>query len=394
MKSLQEIPVSGKTVLVRVDFNVPLDEKQTITDDTRIRFVLPTLTYLSENNARVVVCSHLGRPQGKPDPVFSLAPVCRRLGELLEKSVGLLEDCLGDTVSEEIGKMQPGDIVLLENLRFHPGESANDEDFARKLGSLCEVYVNDAFAVSHRRNASVDAVTAHVSLCAAGFLLEKELQAFASALDDPQRPLAGVVGGAKVSSKLAALYNMLNSVDTLIIGGAMANTFLKARGLSVGASKVEDDLLAEAASIMARAEERNIACYLPEDVVVAEKIDPGADCQAVSVDSIPEGFLALDIGPATIRRYTAALAEARTILWNGPMGIFELAPFAGGTRAVARALAESGAYTVVGGGDTVSAVHEAGVAGDISYISTGGGAFLTLMEGRPLPGVAALERCG
>lgn len=393
MKTLNEIDVSGKKVLVRVDFNVPLDDHQIIGDDTRIRFVLPTLAHLLDQGAKVIIGSHLGRPKGKPESALSLKPVARRLEELLNVPVAMADDCVGEAVTGKVDALEPGEILLLENLRFHPGESENDDAFARALGALCDVYVNDAFAVCHRKNASVEAITAHVPVCAAGFLLEKELKAFESALGTPRRPLTAIVGGAKVSSKLAALYNMMDIVDTLIVGGAMANTFLKARGVGVGASKVEDDLLDEAKKIMAEAEARKIGWYLPVDVVVADRIDLQADRFPVAVDAIPDDYLALDIGPDTVRLYNEVLSSAQTILWNGPMGIFEMAPFAAGTQSIAKSLAASDAFSIVGGGDTVAAVHSAGVADNISYISTGGGAFLMLMEGKLLPAVVALEQC-
>ncbi|MDY6904397.1 MAG: phosphoglycerate kinase [Thermodesulfobacteriota bacterium] len=393
MKSLKDITVAGKNVLIRVDFNVPLadeDGEKRITDDTRIRYVVPTLQYLIDQQAKVIVCSHLGRPKGAPDPAFSLKPAAVRLGELLAKPVTITEDCVGGDVRATIEKMQPGDVVVLENLRFHPGEGKNDDDFAASLGALCEVYVNDAFAVSHRSNASVDAITRHVTECAAGFLLEKEIATFQKAMENPERPLAALVGGAKVSSKLGAFYNMIEVVDSLLIGGAMANTFLKAKGMDVGISKTEDDLLEEAAKILEKAAARNVALELPVDVIVAEKIDEQAATSTVPVDRIPAGHMALDIGPETCRQFSDILKNARTVVWNGPMGIFEMPLFAEGTKAMASALAQSSAFTVVGGGDTVSAVHMAEVADKMSYISTGGGAFLELMEGKTLPGVAAL----
>lgn len=393
MKYLKDIDVSDKRVLVRVDFNVPLDDNGKITDDTRIRFALPTLSYLLENGAAVIVCSHLGRPKGGPDPALGLAPVAQRLGELLGRKVRLAGDCVGPDVEALTEKMAPGDILMLENLRFHPGEADNDEEFASKLASLCDVYVNDAFAVCHRKNASVEAVTKFVPVCAAGFLLEKELDAFDRALKKPSRPLVAVVGGAKVSTKLTALYNLVEHVDKLIIGGAMANTFLHARGLKLGKSRVEKDLAEDASRIAQCAKERNVPLLLPADVIVAKSPDPDAKPHSVRVDSIPENTMALDIGPDTRGLFSDALRDAKTIVWNGPMGMFEVDTFADGTNAVAVAIAGSDAFTVVGGGDTVSAVHKAGVSDRLSYISTGGGAFLALMEGKTLPGVAALQRC-
>lgn len=392
MKSLKTIDVAGKRVLVRVDFNVPLDEQKQITDDTRIRLVLPTIKHLMSAGAKIILCSHLGRPKGKPDPAFSLAPTARRLGELLKQPVEMADTCVGPDVAARIGRMVPGGLLMLENLRFHPGEADDDDTFAKALASFCDVYVDDAFAVSHRANASVDAVTKYAPVCAAGFLMEKELDAFGKALENPARPFAAIVGGAKVSSKLPALKHLLQEVDRLIIGGAMANTFLAARGVNVGKSKIEQELIEEARAVMRQASESKVALYLPVDVTVAEAIDPQAARQHVPVERIPANAMALDIGPDTCRLFADALKGVKTIVWNGPMGIFEMEAFAAGTRAVAAAVADSGAFTVVGGGDTVSAVHHAGVADRISYISTGGGAFLELMEGKTLPGVAALDR--
>ncbi|MDY6822967.1 MAG: phosphoglycerate kinase [Thermodesulfobacteriota bacterium] len=397
MKSLKDIAVSDKKVLIRVDFNVPLADdggEKRITDDTRIRYVLPTLNHLIDNNAKVIVCSHLGRPKGEPDPAFSLKPAAARLAELLNRSVPLAESCIGEDAAQKIQAMQPGDVIMLENLRFHPGESRNDDDFARSLGEMGDIYINDAFAVSHRSNASVDAITRHVADCAAGFLLEKEITTFQKAMEKPERPLVAVIGGAKVSSKLGALYNMLEVVDTLLIGGAMANTFLKARGIDLGASRTEDDLLDEASRIMEKAKRNKVALELPSDVVLADKIDEQATTVNAAVDNIPGDRMALDIGQDTCRHFAKIIKDAKTIVWNGPMGIFEMAIFAEGTKSIAAAIAVSSAFTVVGGGDTVSAVHAAGVAEKMSYISTGGGAFLELMEGKTLPGVAALDRTG
>ncbi|MDY6833015.1 MAG: phosphoglycerate kinase [Thermodesulfobacteriota bacterium] len=392
MKSLKDIDVAGKRVLVRVDFNVPLDDQRQITDDTRIRFALPTLEHLTAAGAKTIVCSHLGRPKGKPDPVFGLAPAAARLGELLKRPVKMLDACVGPEVTARVDAMAPGDVVMLENLRFHPGEANNDDVFAKELAGLCDVYVNDAFAVSHRANASVEAITKFAPASVAGFLLEKELSSFARALKKPARPLVAVVGGAKVSSKLTALNNLLAVVDRMIIGGAMANTFLAAKGVNVGKSKIEQELIGEAMSVMQQASEKKVEFFLPVDVIVAEKIDPNADRWPVPADQIPEQAMALDIGPETCRLFADALKDVKTIVWNGPMGIFEMEAFAVGTKAVAAAVADSDAFSVVGGGDTVSAINEAGVADRISYISTGGGAFLELMEGKTLPGVAALER--
>ena len=391
MKTIKEIDISEKRVLFRVDFNVPLDAHQNITDDTRIRSVLPTLRYALDHRARLVVASHLGRPKGQTVPSMSLAPVAKRLGRLLEKDVHMAEDCIGPRVQAQIDAMDPGDVLLLENLRFHAEEEKDDDEFGKALARLCDVYINDAFAVSHRKNASVSAVTRYAECVGAGFLLQTELEYFRRAMADPRRPLVAIVGGAKVSSKLGALENMLRHVDKLLIGGAMANTFLKAAGLAIGKSKVEEELVPTARDIMAHAAERGIRLYLPVDAVVADRLDAEAQIKIVPAQEIPDDWMAMDIGPATSRLYDEVLYDAKTIIWNGPMGVFEADAFSRGTMALVRSVAGSYALTIVGGGDTDVAVHKAGESERISYISTGGGAFLALMEGKTLPAVAALE---
>ncbi|MBI9082543.1 MAG: phosphoglycerate kinase [Desulfobacterales bacterium] len=391
MKSIKDIDIAEKRVLFRVDFNVPLDGHQNITDDTRIRSVIPTLKYALDHRAKVIVASHLGRPKGQVVPEMSLAPVAKRLGRLLEKDVRMAPDCKGPSVAALIDQMTPGDVVLLENLRFHPEEEKDDDLFAKDLAGLCDVFINDAFAVSHRENASVSAITRHAKQSGAGFLLQTELEYFRRAMADPQRPLVAIVGGAKVSSKLGALENMLRRVDKLIIGGAMANTFLKAAGFDMGKSKVEEDLVPNAQAIMTQARERGIRLYLPVDVVVADRFDAKAEVKIVPIQEIPVAWMALDIGPATTLLYAEALYDAKTIIWNGPMGVFEIDAFSRGTMAMVHSVAASHALTIVGGGDTDVAVHKAGESERISYISTGGGAFLALMEGKNLPAVAALE---
>ena len=391
MKTIKDMDISEKRVLFRVDFNVPLDRHQNITDDTRIRSVVPTLKYALDHRAKVIVASHLGRPKGRVVPEMSLAPVAKRLGRLLEKDVRMAPDCKGPEVAAMIDQMVPGDVVLLENLRFHPQEEKDDDGFAQDLAGLCDVYINDAFAVSHRENASVSAVTRHVRQSAAGFLLQTELEYFSRAMAAPQRPLVAIVGGAKVSSKLGALENMLLRVDKLVIGGAMANTFLKAAGFGIGKSKVEEDLVPVALDIMAQARDRGIRFYLPVDAVVADHFDAEAQVKIVPIQEIPDAWMALDIGPATTQLYAEALYDAKTIIWNGPMGVFEIDAFSRGTMAMVRSVAASHALTIVGGGDTDVAVHKAGESERISYISTGGGAFLALMEGKTLPAVAALD---
>lgn len=390
MKTIKDIDFSGQRVFVRVDFNVPLDKNQNITDDTRIRAVLPTLRHILDNGGKLIVGSHLGRPKGKPVPEFSLSPAAKRLGELLEKNVAMASDCIGPDVAKQISEMKPGDAYLLENLRYHAEEQENDDTFAKALADNCDVYVNDAFAVSHRMNASVGAIAKHVPVCAAGFLLQKEIDYFEKAMANPRRPLAAIIGGAKVSSKLKALNNMLQKVDKLIIGGAMANTFLKGMGHDVGKSKVEDDLVETAGQIAKTATERGIKFYLPVDAVAADRLDAAAVAKKIPVHEIPKDWMVLDIGPASALLFSEALYDVQTIIWNGPMGVFETDAFSGGTMSMARAVANSHALSIVGGGDTNAAVHMAGEADRISYISTGGGAFLKLMEGKSLPGVEIL----
>ncbi|MBU0987998.1 MAG: phosphoglycerate kinase [Proteobacteria bacterium] len=391
MKTIKDIDISGKKVFFRVDFNVPMDEHQNITDDARIRAVLPTLKYALDHQAKLIVASHMGRPGGKVVPELSLAPVAKRLGRLLEKKVIMAKDCVGSEVNELLSKMQAGDVVLLENLRFHSGEQKNDDTFAKALAELCEVYVNDAFAVSHRINASVVAITKFVPICAAGFLLQKELDYFKKSIADPMRPLVAIVGGSKVSSKLGALENMLEHVDKFIIGGAMANTFLKCSGHNVGKSRVEDDLKDVACAVMKMAAENGIKFYLPVDVVVASRFDPKAEIKIVPVQEIPPDWMVMDIGPATSLLYSEVLYDAKTIVWNGPMGVFEMDAFSRGTIAMVHSVANSYALSIVGGGDTDVALHKTGEMERITYISTGGGAFLTLLEGKTLPAVAALD---
>jgi phosphoglycerate kinase len=392
MKTIKDVDIAGKRVLFRVDFNVPLDANRQVSDDSRIVAVLPTLAYVLKQNARLILSSHLGRPDGKVIPEMSLAPVAKHLGKLLHTDVKMAPDCIGPDVRALVAAMQPGDVLLLENLRFHPEEQKNDDAFAQALAELGDVYINDAFAVSHRPDASVVAITRHVPVCAAGFLLAKEIDYFDKAMSHPKRPLVAVIGGAKVSGKLGALENMLAHVDKLLIGGAMANTFLKSRGVAVGKSKIEEDLIPVAEAVMKKAREKGIEFLLPVDVVVADRMAPEAETQIVSIQNIPAQSMALDIGPGTSTLYAKALGDAATIIWNGPLGVFEMDAFSRGTLEMAKCLADSGALTIVGGGDTDAAIHKAGVAEKITYISTGGGAFLELLEGKILPGVAALQK--
>lgn len=391
MKTLRDVALAGKKVLVRVDFNVPMNEACEITDDLRIRTVLPTLQYLLAEKARVIICTHMGRPKGQRVEKYSLAPVAAYTAQLLGRPVPLASDCVGPDVASAVAALQPGEILMLENLRFHPQEEKNDPDFSRQLAALADVYVNDAFAVSHRAHASVHGVTRHVNEKAAGFLLQKEMEYFHRSIDNPQRPLVAIVGGAKVSGKLEALQNMLERVDKMIIGGAMANTFLKSLGYQVGSSKVEDDLLTTAADLLHHAREKQVKIYLPVDVIAADRFAPDAVCKQVTIQDIPENWMALDIGPASVICFNEVLADARTIVWNGPMGAFEMAAFARGTMALAHTVASSHALSVTGGGDSNAAITLSGEAENISYMSTGGGAFLELMEGKVLPGIAALD---
>ncbi len=391
MKTIKDIEIGGKRLLIRVDFNVPMDESGSISDDLRIITVLPTLIYAMEQGAKVVLCSHMGRPGGQRVEKYSLAPVAEYLSDLLGKKVVLAPDCVGPEVESLIASMENGDIILLENLRFHSEEQAGDPEFSRTLSAFADVYINNAFAVSHRAHASVVGVTEHVQEKGAGFLLEKELAMFHQSVDNPARPLVAIVGGAKVSGKLGALINMLDKVDGLVIGGAMANTFLKSQGYDVGASLVEDDLLGDARKLLADAAGKNVKVYLPVDVIAADKFSADGVSKQVTIQEIPKGWMALDIGPATVILFKEVLSDARTIIWNGPMGAFEISAYARGTMAVAHALGTSHALTIAGGGDSNAAVKQFGEAENISYMSTGGGAFLMLMEGKELPGVAALE---
>jgi len=391
MKKIQDIDLSGKRVFIRVDVNVPFDQYQNITDDSRIRAVLPTLNYALDHDAKLIIASHKARPEGKVVPIHSLAPVAKRLGRLLKKEIKMATDCIGPEVSELISNMEIGDVILLENLRFHIEEQKNDEAFAKELAALCDVYINNAFAVSHRINASVEAIVKFAKLSGAGFLLQKELDYFEKAMADPSRPLVAIVGGAKVSSKLGAIENMLHHIDKLIIGGAMANTFLTSMGFDLGKSKIESKLVEVAGSVIKMAKEKGTKLYTPVDAVIAQEIDSKASTKIVPVQEIPADWMALDIGPATSLLFSEVLYDSKTIIWNGPMGIFEIDAFSRGTLAMVNAVANSYALSIVGGGDTDVAINRANETERMSYISTGGGAFLALMEGKTLPAVAALE---
>jgi phosphoglycerate kinase len=391
--TVSDINFRGRRVLVRVDFNVPLDERQNITDDRRIRESLPTLRKILGDGGAVIACSHLGRPKKGPDQKYSLRPVARRLQELLGKPVTFAEDCIGPEASNLVGRMKPGDVLLLENLRFHSGEEKNDPEFARKLAAPADIYVNDAFGSAHRAHASTVGVTRYFDQSVAGFLMEKELRFLGSVVTNPSRPFAAILGGAKVSGKIDVLQNLMGKVDVLIIGGGMAFTFAKAKGYAIGASLLEEDRVEMAREIMAKAETSRVKLVFPTDAVVASEISPDAKTQVVPMDQIPDGMKGLDIGPDSIRKFSEVLADARTVLWNGPMGVFECPPFAHGTVAIAKLLAtltDKGAITIVGGGDSAAAVAQAGVEDQLSHISTGGGASLEFLEGKVLPGVAAL----
>ena len=389
IRSVRDLEVSGKRVFVRVDFNVPLEGSR-VADDTRIRAALPTLRLLIEKGARVIVASHLGRPKGA-EAKYTLEPAAHKLAELIGAEVILTDDCIGDGAKKVVADLREGQIACLENLRFHPEEEKNDEAFARELAKLADVYVNDAFGAAHRAHASVAALPRMMRDRAAGLLMEAELSALGRVRGEPERPFVAILGGAKVSDKIAVLEALLAKVDTLIIGGAMANTFLAAKGLSLGKSLVEEDKLALARTIMQRADERKVKLVLPTDVVVAESLTAASGTLKL-VDEIAPLDMALDIGPASVAAAAAACLGARTVFWNGPMGLFEKAPFAAGTNGVAHALADLiDAFTIVGGGDSVAAVEEAGLASKFSHVSTGGGASLELIEGRKLPGVEALR---
>ena len=391
MKYIDQIDFSGKNVLVRVDFNVPMDKTGKVTDDTRVKASLATLNYIREKGAKVIVTSHLGRPKGKRVEEYSLKPVAPVLAGLLKMEVPFIEDCIGEKALRAVAGMKAGEVILLENLRFHPGEDKNDEAFAQELAKLCDVYINDAFAVSHRAAASNTAITKFVPLCAAGFLLKNEIEYFNKAMKNPARPLAALIGGAKVSDKIKVLENVLDNVDRLIIGGGMAFTFLKAQGLNIGKSLCETEMLDVAIKIMDKAKTKNVQLLLPVDAVIAQTPTADAETKVVDVKSIPEDWMGLDIGPASIAAFSDAVKTAKTIVWNGPLGMFELAPFASGTFKLVDAVVDSGALTIVGGGDTDTAIHKTGKSDKISYISTGGGAFLELLEGKTLPAVAALD---
>ena len=394
MRFIDEMDIKEKKVLFRFDFNVPFDNSRNIADDARIRAVLPSINYALDENARVIIMSHLGRPKGIVTPEMSLAPVAKRLSRLLGKEVRMAPDCIGSEVREMIDALKPGDILLLENLRFHIEETKNDDGFAAELAGYADVYIDDAFGNAHRVHASNVGITKFIRECGAGFLIKRELNYFKKALDKPARPFVAIIGGSKVSGKLEALGNLIRKVDKMVIGGGMAFTFLKALGYEVGKSIVEDDLMEKAMEVIKTAKELGVKFYLPVDCVMAENMSAEAETKIVTVQEMNSHWMGLDIGPATITLFTEVLSNAKTIVWNGPMGVFEIDAFGRGTEALAHSVANSYALTIAGGGDTDVAIRETGEIDKITYISTGGGAFLELLEGKKLPGIKVLEDKG
>jgi phosphoglycerate kinase len=391
IRRVDELELEDKRVFVRVDFNVPQDDQGHITDDTRVQLSLPTIRWVIKSAGKGILASHLGRPKGKRDPKFSLRPVAERLSQLLGKKVVLASDCVGGAVEEQIQGMKRGEIILLENLRFHPEEEKNEEVFSKALAALCDVYVNDAFGAAHRAHASTEGMTRFVKVVGAGFLMMKEIECLEKALVNPERPYVALLGGAKVSDKIGVIQNLVDRVTTLLVGGGMAYTFLKAGGVDVGKSLVEEDQLTFASGLMTQAKGK-VKFLLPSDHVAAERMDAKAQWKIVKNGEIPSGWICLDIGPDTVKTFSGEIRGAKTIFWNGPMGVFEMEPFSHGTMAIAKAIASSSAFSIVGGGDSVAAVNKAGVAEKISHISSGGGASLEFLEGRKLPGIEALRR--
>lgn len=389
-KTVRDIDVAGKKVLVRVDFNVPLNDKKEVTDDTRIVAAIPTIQYLREQNAKIILCSHLGRPDGVVNLKYSLAPVAARLQKLVDCKITFAKDVIGESAAAAVNNVKEGEIVLLENLRFHKEETANDPGFAKKLASFADVYVNDAFGAAHRAHASTAGVADYIP-AVAGFLIEKELKALGGALDDPSRPFLAILGGAKVSDKIGVIENLITKVDWIILGGGMAYTFLKAKGMEVGTSLVDEERVELAAGLLKKADQKGVEIFLPVDAIIADKFDAKAKTQVVPSDEITPGWMGLDIGPSSRMLFADKVRKAKTVIWNGPMGVFEMEPFAEGTKAIAKAMAETDAMTIIGGGDSAAAVKIFGYADNIDHISTGGGASLEFLEGKELPGIAVLE---
>ncbi len=391
--TIDQLDLKGKRVLTRVDFNVPLDENRNITDDRRIVAALPTIEKIIRDGGKAVLMSHLGRPKGERKPEFSLAPVAKRLSELLDKEVTFVDDCIGEKAEKTVAEMKEGDVVLLENLRFYKGETKNDPEFAKELAKLGDIYVNDAFGTAHRAHASTEGVTHYFEQCAAGYLMQKELDYLGNAIENPRRPFTAILGGAKVSGKIDVIQNLFSKVDYLLIGGGMVFTFLKADGYEVGKSLVEEDKIELAKSILEKAETKNVGFILPTDVVCAKEFSNDSPSEVYDIDEIPEDMMGLDIGPKTIRNFKEIIAMSKTVIWNGPMGVFEFDNFANGTKEIAEALADATAYgatTIVGGGDSAAAIKKFKLEHGVSHVSTGGGASLEFLEGKELPGVAAL----
>lgn len=389
-KTIDDINPQGKRVLMRVDFNVPLDDQRNVTDDTRIQAALPSIQTLIDKGGRIILMSHLGRPKGKVAEEFRLAPAGKRLAELLGKPVQCLSDCVGPEVKASVDAMKDGDVVLLENLRFHAEEEANDPEFCKRLAELGDIYVNDAFGTAHRAHASTEGVTKFIETSVAGYLMKKEIDYLVSTLDSPARPFIAILGGLKISGKIDVIQNLMDKVDAILIGGAMAYTLLKAQGIDVGGSIVEEEKLDVADQVLRAAKEKNIKLLLPVDHKAASEVKDGVSPETIQSQPIPAGLKGIDIGPATLDAFKAEIAQAKTIVWNGPMGVFEIPAFAEGTMKIAEAVANAGAVSIVGGGDSVAAVQKAGVGDKITHISTGGGASLELLEGKLLPGLVAL----
>ncbi len=389
-QTIDQIDIRGKRVIIRVDFNVPIDDALQITDDSRIRAALPTINHVVDEGGSVILCSHLGRPKGEPRPECSLAPLAKRLKRLLGKDVIFATDCIGPIVKNLVSQLKPGDVLLLENLRFHPGEEQNDETFSAELASLGDIYINEAFGTAHRSHASTVGITKFMKVAAVGYLMKREVEYLEGSVENPTRPFVAILGGAKVSGKIGVIENLGKRVDKVIIGGGMAFTFIKAMGLEIGRSLVEDDMLEFAQGVQDHALSRGVKFYLPVDCVVAASLDPGAETKIVPVQEIPDGWYGMDIGPASVRLFGEAVQNAKTVLWNGPMGVFERDAFSRGTFAIAHAVANAYAMTIIGGGETALAVHRAGESESMSFISTGGGAALQLLEGKDMPGLAAL----